>query len=167
MTFIESLLAINPILVMIILTLVPALELRASIPYGILVLQQNWILVFLVCVITNILLGWVVYLLIDKIMHLVTKIKIIERCYKSYEKRVQKKINKFVKRWGELSVALFIGVPLPGSGVYSGALAAYLIGLNYKKFMIATIIGVLIAAVIVTVITLTGSSTFHFLVKGV
>ena len=45
--------AIDPILVLIILTLVPALELRASIPYGILATSISWPLVFLICVATN------------------------------------------------------------------------------------------------------------------
>ena len=167
MTLLESILGMNPILAMVLLTLVPALELRGSIPYGILVLKEPWLLVFLVCVITNTILGPVVYALLDKIIHLFTRIKIIDRCYKSYEKRVQRRIKKYIERWGELGVAIFIGIPLPGSGSYSGALAAYLIGLKFKKFIIANIIGVLIAAVIVTAVTLTGSTTFQFLIKAV
>ena len=67
--------------------------------------------------------------------------------------RTQKNIQKSVDKYGELGVALFIGVPLPGSGVYSGALGAYVIGLNFKKFIIADIIGVLIAGTIVTIIS--------------
>jgi len=67
--------------------------------------------------------------------------------------RTQKNIQKYVDKYGELGVALFIGVPLPGSGVYSGALGAYVIGLKLKKFIIADIIGVLIAGTIVTIIS--------------
>jgi len=60
---------------------------------------------------------------------------------------------------------LFIGIPLPGSGVYTGALGAYVLGFGYKRFIIASTIGVLIAGIIVTAIMLTGSELFHFLVK--
>jgi uncharacterized membrane protein len=59
-----------------------------------------------------------------------------------------------VDKYGELGVAVFIGVPLPGTGVYSGALGSYLLGLNRRKFMIANIRGVVIAGAAVTAICL-------------
>ena len=59
----------NPILTIILLTLVPALELRVSIPYGILVSQMNWLTVFLICVITNAILGPVIFIILDKFIH--------------------------------------------------------------------------------------------------
>jgi len=61
---------------------------------------------------------------------------------------------------------LFIGVPpTPGSGVYTGALAAFILGLNFKKFLIATVIGVFIAGILVTIATLTGVGIFEFMLK--
>jgi len=82
-----------------------------------------------------------------------------------YVEKTQKKIHKLVEKYGELSVAVFVGIPLPGSGVYSGALAAYLIGLDFKKFTIANIIGVLIAGTLVTIISLTGMQAFNIFLK--
>ena len=60
---------------------------------------------------------------------------------------------------------MFIGIPLPGSGVYSGALGSYLIGLKYKKFIIANIVGVVIAGIIVTLVVLSGNGIFSLFVK--
>jgi len=97
--------------------------------------------------------------------HIFLRIKFIDKIYQKYVERTQKKIHKYVKKYGEAAVAIFIGIPLPGSGSYSGALAAYLIGLGYKKFIIANIIGVLIAGVIVTLITLTGATAFNLFIK--
>ena len=74
--------------------------------------------------------------------------------YNKIIEKNQKKIKKYVDRYGEIGVAIFIAVPLPGTGSYSAALGSYLIGLSYKKFIIANFIGVLIAGVIVTLITL-------------
>ena len=68
-------------------------------------------------------------------------------------------------RWGEIGVAIFIGIPLPGSGVITGALGSYAIGLKKRKFFVANVIGVLIAATIVTAVTLTGSELFRFMIK--
>ena len=59
----------HDILELVWITLLPFLELRASIPYGILVKQMSTATVFLVCVITNILLAPVVYVLLDKFIH--------------------------------------------------------------------------------------------------
>ncbi|MBW2978073.1 small multi-drug export protein [Candidatus Woesearchaeota archaeon] len=159
--------ATNTILILIALTLLPFLELRASIPYGIFNTDLNWISVFLICVITNIILGPIVYLLLDKIVFVFTKIKIIDRLYQKYVEKTQKRIQGYVDKYGLIGVSIFIGIPLPGSGVYSGALGAYLLGINFKRFLIASIIGVLIAGVLVTLISLTGGGIFSFLIKRI
>lgn len=155
----------NNILELILITLLPLLELRASIPWGILKQNMSWQLVFAVCVITNILLAPIVYLFLDKVIHLFLRIKSLDRIYQYYVEKTQKKIHKYVDKYGEWAVALFIAVPLPGSGVYSGMLAAYLIGLGYKRSFIAAVIGVLIAGAIVTLVSVSGSEVFYFLIK--
>ena len=156
---------LNDVLLIIAITFLPFLELRASIPYGILILKMHWFPVFVIAAITNIILGPIVYFFLDKVIHIFLRIKSLDRIYQKYVDKTQKKIHKYVEKYGETAVAIFIGIPLPGSGSYSGALAAYLIGLGYKKFIIANIIGVLIAGIIVTVITLTGVGAFNLFIK--
>ena len=155
----------NSIINLIFITFLPFLELRASIPYGIIGLRMNWVTVFFICVITNIILGIILFLFMEIILKVLTKIKFIEKIWTKYVEKTQKKIRGAVDKYGEWAVAVFIGIPLPGSGVYSGALAAYLIGLDFKKFIIANIIGVLIAGIIVTIISLTGASAFSVFLK--
>jgi len=143
------------IIVLILITLLPFFELRVSIPYGIVILQMNWILVFFVCVMTNIILGPIIYIFIDKIMHVFLRIRFLDRLYSYYIERTQKRIHKYVQKYGELGIVVFIGIPFPGSGSYSGALASYLIGMKFKKFVIANAIGVLIAGLIIFLVSLT------------
>lgn len=152
----------NPYLLIALVTLIPALELRASIPYGILAFQIPWWHVFIVAIVTNAILGPVVYLLIDKVVHLFLHIGWVKRLYTVYVLRTQKRIHGYVERWGEPGIALFIGVPLPGSGSYTGAMAAYLLGLSHRKFMVANLIGVLIAGIVVTAIVLSGDAVGIF-----
>lgn len=154
----------SEILILIGLTLLPFLELRASIPYGILNTDLSWMIVFLVCVIANIILAPIVYFFLDKIVHLFFFIKPFERFYTRKVEKTQKKIHKYVEKYGEIGLAIFIAVPLPGSGVYTGAIAAYVLGMSYKDFIKAAAIGVLIAGVIVTAISLTGNEAFKFLI---
>ncbi|NQV09215.1 small multi-drug export protein [Candidatus Woesearchaeota archaeon] len=167
---------LKEIIVLMLLTFLPFLELRYSIPAGILAgsitlpfgivlngLGLNWVLVFFVAVVTNIALGILVYFLLDKFVHYFLRFKIFSTPYEKIIIRSQKKIKKYVDKYGEIGVAIFIGIPLPGSGVYTGALGAYAIGLEFKKFIIASIIGVIIAGVAVTTITLIGIGIFGIL----
>ncbi|MCQ9207903.1 MAG: small multi-drug export protein [Omnitrophica bacterium] len=156
------------ILALVLVTFIPALELRASIPLGILsgkaeifglTLQGfglNFILVFIVCIISNIILGILVYFFLDKFVKHLMKFKLFAKYYARKVKKTQRKIEPYIKKYGTFGMSLFIGLPLPGSGSYTGALGAYLIGLGYKKFIIANIVGVVIAGILVTVLTLTG-----------
>ncbi len=153
------------ILILILITLIPTLELRASIPYGILRADVHWGTVVLVCVVTNIVLGPLVYLFLDKAMALLLRFEWLKGIYQGTVTRTQRRIQKSVDRYGEVGVALFIGIPLPGTGSYSGALGAYLLGLGYRRFIIANIIGVLMAGAIVTAAVLSGVEAFRMLIK--
>jgi len=153
------------ILILVLITLIPTLELRASIPYGILRADMHWWAVVLVCVVTNIVLGPLVYLFLDKVMALLLRFAWLNQIYGRTVTRTQRRIQKSVDRYGWMGVAMFIGIPLPGTGSYSGALGAYLLGLGYRKFIVANIIGVLMAGFIVTFVVLTGVEALRMLIK--
>ncbi len=155
----------SDILQLIIWTFIPGLELRFSIPYGITVLGMPWFEVVIITFITNILLGPIVYILLNQFLHIVIKIKFFNNIYEKFVIRTRKKISDKVEKYGEFGLALFIGIPLPGSGVYTGALAAFILGLDFKKFLIATVIGVFIAGIIVTIVSVTGLELFQFILK--
>lgn len=156
---------IKELLWIIGLTLMPFLELRASIPYGILTGGFPWYVVFLIAVVVNILLGVILYFLIDFLVKIFTRIKWIDKIWQKYVEKTQKKVHRAMEKYGELGLAIFIGIPLPGSGVYTGCIGAYLLGIDFKRTIRAVVIGVLIAATAVTIITVTGSTAFSFLLK--
>lgn len=167
---------LKSLLILFGITLIPAFELRASIPYGVLEgsldlpfgmivqgMAKPWPWVFFVCVASNMILGTLLYPFIDYIIRLLERIPLIGRFWRRIVERTQLKIHPYVERWGTIGVALFIAVPLPGSGSYSGALGAYLLGMSYRRFIIANAIGVTLAGVAVTAIVLTGSSVLSLL----
>jgi uncharacterized membrane protein len=156
---------LNEVITLILVTFLPIFELRASIPLGILKYNMHWIDVFIICVIANIAIGILVFFLLDKCVHLVIRIKFIGRLYNRLVVKTRKKIKPYVEKYGTLGVAVFIGIPLPGSGVWTGALGSYLMGLRYRDFIIACIVGVLIAAVAVTLIVLFGAGAWGFFIK--
>ena len=147
---------LKDILWLVLITLVPALELRASIPLGIFTMKDalGWPAVVLVCVIANIILGWLVFAVLGPVFTFVRKWGWFDRRIWPILERTRHRIHPYVEKYGEFGVAVFIGIPLPGSGVYTGAFGSYLLGLDRKKFAIANVIGVLIAAAAVTALCL-------------
>ncbi len=152
---------------LIILTLMPFLELRASIPYGIFSTNLHWGWVFMVCVLVNIILAPIVYYIFLEIIQLFRKIKVIDYCYNKTVVRTQRRVHKYVEKYGVFGLAIFIGIPLPGSGVYSGALAADLLGFEFKDFFKAAIIGVVVAGLIVLLVSLLGNGAWDIFVKKI
>lgn len=143
-----------PYLWMILLTFVPALELRASIPYGIFGTDVTWPLVFVLCVAANIVVGWIVFWLMGPVFQLFRHWRWFDTRVWPWLERRQEKLRPYVEKYGEWGVALFIGVPLPGTGVFTGAFGAYLLRLNPRKFSVANIAGVLLAGTAVTALCL-------------
>lgn len=147
------------ILTLIGVTFIPALELRASIPLGLFIYKMSWPLVVTICVLANVALAFIFYWLLDTVVKwLRGHWAWFQRVYEKLVARAQRKIHKSVEKYGEWGVAVFIGIPLPGTGVITGALASYALGLDRKKYYIASILGVLIAATAVTLVCLLGDS---------
>ncbi len=147
---------IKSVLLLSAITFIPALELRASIPWGIFRMgdQMSWIAVALVCSAVNIVLGWLVFTVMGPVFTIVRKWAWFDRNVWPVLSKTQNKIHPYVEKYGEFGVAVFIGIPLPGSGVYTGAFGSYLLGLDKRKFFIANVIGVLIAGTAVTGLSL-------------
>ena len=157
----------NSIMIVILLTLLPFLELRYSIPAGILKGKINLpfhlkltgfginpLLIVPIVIITNILLGFFIYEILFLFTNFFLRYEWFKRLYHFLIRRPQRKIKRYVDRYGMIGIALFIAVPLPGSGVYSGALGSYALGISRRDFYKADIIGVIIAGIIVTIISL-------------
>jgi uncharacterized membrane protein len=144
------------ILILAVITFIPALELRASIPFGVFAMQDKmtWPLVVLVCTLVNIVLGMLVFWVLGPVFTFIRRWAWFDRVIWPILARTQHRIHPYVEKYGEIGVAVFIGIPLPGSGVYTGAFGAYLLGLDRRKFAVANVLGVLIAAGAVTALCL-------------
>jgi uncharacterized membrane protein len=151
---------------MVLLTFLPTLELRASIPYGYLMLSQDgqlhWLAVALLCILANFLLAPVVWVFVHHVLEFFLRVPFIKKIYDWAVKRAQRKVEPYVRRYGTLGLAIFIGVPLPGSGVYTGCLGAYLLGYRFRDYMLASLLGVIIAGTVVTALVVSGTEAFLF-----
>jgi len=153
---------VSHLLWVILLTFAPSLELRASIPYALLVAKWSWPTAAIVCIGANTALAPLVWLFVDKVMHLFLRIGWIDRLYQRYAHSKKAALERLVERWGVLGLALFIGVPLPGTGVYSGGLAAWLLDYRFRDYLVASFLGCLLAGSVVTAVVASGNQTLSF-----
>lgn len=149
----------------VILCFTPTLELRAGIPYALLVEQWPPALAAAVGITANIALAPICWFFLDKIMHLFLKVPFIERTYEWASERSVRKVEPYIQKYGVYGLALFIGVPFPGTGVYSGCLAAWVLRLPFRKYAVASALGCVLAGVLVTIAVASGNEAFHFLYK--
>ncbi len=153
---------LHQIILLCFITLIPLLELRASIPYGILGNESwgitpglmPWFGVAALCIACNILLGWLMFLLLPAVFAFLERFPVFNRYAAPLIARARGRLAPYVERYGTIGVAFFIGIPLPGSGVYTGSVGAYVLGLDRRRFMLSCALGVVIAGTLVTALTL-------------
>ena len=160
------------ILILIVCTFIPGLELRASIPVGAFKYDNVlplWLTVA-VCVVSNIAIGWIVFMAIHPVAMFFRKIHWIDVLFARYLERAQRKLRPQIEKYGTWGLAFFIGIPLPGTGAYTGAAGAFALGMKKRQFALANLAGVCIAGLAVTVVVLLirkgiESPLFDFLIK--
>ena len=146
--------------------LLPIFELRGAIPYG---MTQDLPLVFLIpfCIVLNALVGPIVFLFLSSVHKLLNRFPRYHALFEKIVDRARRKVHAKVEKYGYLGVALFVAIPLPITGAYTGALGAWVLGLDPKKTYLAVLLGVVIAATVVTLVTFLGIEALSLFVKQV
>jgi len=135
-----------------LLSLVPTFEGRYAIVYGIgrgYSLGQTLLAAALgVLVLSVVLPALLPY--IDRLMLLLerTPLAKIGRLYLYYVERVRRKARPYVERWGFVGLTIFVAIPLPGTGIWTGALAAYILAIERRQTVPALILGGLLSMAI-------------------
>ena len=149
------------------LTLLPISELRGGLPYALTSAGIPWIVAYPFCVIVNALVAPLVYLLLDTVHKRLYRWKFYARKFDWFVNRARKKLSAKVERWGFWGVALFVGIPLPITGAWTGTVGAWVLGLNRRQTVVAVFAGVLISGLIVSLVVLLGIEALDFLIKHV
>jgi uncharacterized membrane protein len=162
--------AFTELLKIIFLSIIPISELRGAIPFAVYSWgKEAWPAIFFITVVSNIVIGLLVFLSLKYTLDYVLRIKFLDNLYQKIVVRTERKMKAHFKHFDQIEkvgLALFIGIPIPGSGVYTGALIGSLLEFEWKDFLMACIVGTVIAGVIVTAISYSGSSALSFLLKG-
>jgi uncharacterized membrane protein len=144
----------------------PILELRGAIPIAIGRYHFTWFYAYLFSVIGNIipvpfLLGF-----LEGIISILSKVHFLDRLIQWFLTRTRQR-GKLVERYERFGLALFVAIPLPITGAWTGSILAFLMGLKFKHALISIIMGVLIAGVIVTAATVLGWAVADIFTKPV
>ena len=130
------------------ISMLPVIELRGAIPAAA-ALDMPWLESYIISVIGNFLPAPIILLFIRKILHLMKKVKHLERIAEWIENKAQKK-SADVLKYASLGLFLFVAIPLPGTDAWTGALIAALLNMRMKYALPSIFAGVLTAGFLVT-----------------
>lgn len=137
-----------------VISMCPILELRGGI-LAARALGLNPIISFIICYIGNILPVPFIILLIKEIINKLrdSKINFLNKFVKWIDKKVDDKKGQ-IEKYGFWGLVLFIGIPLPGTGAWTGCLIAAMLDMDKKKSFVAACIGVLMAGIIMSILSI-------------
>ncbi len=141
----------------ILTAMVPVLELRGAIPLGIFVFHFSYLKTALLAIIGNLLpILPLIYFLYYGEEWLSKKSTFFKKFFDWWFKRTERAFSGDYAKWGKLGLAIFVAIPLPMTGAWTGALASVLFHLKPKQGLFWVSLGVMGAALIVTTLCYLG-----------
>jgi len=144
--------SLNEVISVAIVSALPISELRGGIPlalyYGFPPLQA-----YLISVLANALPVPFLLLFLEKIGKIVDRWSLTSRIYRYFVERTERK-RDIIDRYGYVGLTIFVSIPLPVTGAWTGSLLAFLLGLKTIKSFSFIFIGILIAGLIVSLASL-------------
>jgi len=157
---------INPLLATFLLATLPIFELRAAIPIAIANFDIPLWQIFIISVIGSILPGILIVYFLGPVSNWLRKWKIFDKFFQWLFDRTRAKFDKKYAVWGKLALMFFVAIPLPGTGVWTGSVVAWLFNFEKKQALLYIILGAILAAILVTAISLGIFEAFKFLPIG-
>ena len=138
-------------MIVFIISMVPILELRGGL-LAASVLNIDIVRAVWICVIGNIIPVPFILLLITPIFNWLKQLRTFRPMVEKLESRAMGKSDQIEKYqfWG---LVLFVGIPLPGTGAWTGSLIASLLGVKFRKAFPAVLLGIAIASVIMSILS--------------
>lgn len=137
----------------------PIFELRGAIPLGILGLDFEWYQALPLAILGNLLPVPFILLFIDWTTRQLSRVAFFERIISRVFAMTRRR-GRMIQRYERIGLMLFVAIPLPITGAWTGSLAAVLFGLKFRYALVSIVLGVIIAGGIVTAATMLGWSVF-------
>jgi uncharacterized membrane protein len=141
---------IPPELLVFFSSMLPITELRGAIPLGFLYgLPAE--ATFIYAIVGNILPVFLILWLLDPISKFLSRhIAFFKNFFDNLYKRTHDKHLDSIEKYGPIFLIIFVAIPLPGSGAWTGSLIAFLFGIKYWKALLYIFIGLLLSGTIMT-----------------
>jgi uncharacterized membrane protein len=154
-----------------VLSFMPISELRGAIPFAV---ANNipWYWAYLFAATVNALVApacWIFLATIHKLLYGTRPEKGIpwyKNFFDRFVERARKKLSAGFEKWGWLGIAIFVAIPLPLTGAWTGTLGAWVLGVSRRRTMLAVIIGVLTAGAIVSTVVMLGIEALNIFING-
>ena len=148
-----------------LVSMVPLIELRGGVPFA-LGMGLNYTEALLICIIGNMLPVPFIYFFARKVLIWGADKKYIGKFFRYCLAKGERGSQKLAKTAGRgglfVALMLFVGIPIPGTGAWTGTLAASFLNMGIKSTALAVILGVLIAGIIMAAATTGVFSAFGF-----
>lgn len=139
-------------LIVFFISMVPIVELRGALPYAQVVLGLPLIPSYIIAILGNMLPVPFIFLFARKVLEWGADKPVIGKFFTFCLEKGQKGGETMQKKAGRglfVALMLFVGIPLPGTGAWTGTLAASFLNMDFKSSVMAVMLGVLLAGVIV------------------
>ena len=146
-------------LVVLITAALPILELRGAIPIAITLFGFPWYYAFLIAIIGNMLPVPIILLFLDRVSGWLGKVSFFRRMLDWLFERTRRR-GGVVEKYERIGLALFVAIPLPVTGAWTGSLLAVLMGIRFKHAFFSIFIGVLVAGIIITCLSILGLTIY-------
>ena len=156
----------NTILTTVFLSVLPISELRGAIPFAV-ARGMPMVTAFLLSVACNALVAPAAFLFLTTIHKLLYRWVAYANVFDRFVERVRRKVSGSVERYGYWGLLLFVAVPLPVTGAWTGAVGAWVLGMRKRKSALFIALGVLIAGVVVSVVVGLSVGALSFFLKRV
>ncbi len=146
----------------LLIAMLPIAELRAAIPLAITTFDLSWWSAYLWAVIGNIIPAIFLLLFLDPVARFLRKhSRAFDRFFEWVFTRTRKRFISKSQKYGRfIALVLFVAIPLPITGAWTGSAAAFLFGIPFSRSWPAVCLGVCISGVIVTITTVGIASLF-------
>ncbi len=138
-------------IVIFIISMIPILELRGGLLVASL-LDVSITTAIPICIVGNIIPIPFILLFIKQIFKWLKKIILFRGIIEKLEARAMGK-SESIKKYEFWGLVLFVGIPLPGTGAWTGSLIAALLDIDFKKAVLAELLGIIIATVIMSIVS--------------
>lgn len=135
--------------IIVIISALPVVELRLALPIAINVFHMAWYKAYCLAVIGNMLPVPILLLFLDSLAKVVSRAEIGRRVVNWVFERTRRQ-GKTIERYERIGLTLFVAIPLPVTGAWTGSIAAFLLGLKFRYAFLSILVGVIIAGAIVT-----------------